>query len=391
MTTSTCAVAVIGAGPYGLSAAAHLRAANIETCVFGILMEFWREHMPEGMMLRSSWEASHLSDPKHGLTLDAYQAARNVHLSTPIPLEDFIHYGEWFQQQAVPEIDARRVTRVEPNAKGFRLYSGETELVHAGRVVVATGLARFAYRPPLFDSMPSALVSHASDNCDLQHYAGQKVVVVGGGQSALETAVLLYEAGAQVQVIARTPFIRWLGRANRLRALPKPLNYVFFPPSDVGPPGLNWLVALPDLFRRLPRGWQKPMAYRSIRPAVSGWVRPRAKNLQISTGRQIVTAVAQDGQICLGLDDGTQRCADHVVLATGYRVEVARLDFLAPEIVQGIRQAEGYPVLAPGFESSVAGLHLIGAAAARSFGPLMRFVSGTGYASRALTKRVTGE
>jgi lysine/ornithine N-monooxygenase len=391
MTTLTCEVAVIGAGPYGLSAAAYLRAARIETRVFGIPMEFWREHMPEGMLLRSSWEASHLSDPKHAFTLDAYQAACNTRLSTPIPLRDFIHYGKWFQQQAVPEVDACNVTRVEPNAKGFRLYSGETELVHARRVVVATGLARFAYRPPLFDSMPSSLVSHASDNCDLCHFAGQKVVVVGGGQSALETAVLMHEAGAEVEVLARAPFIRWLGRSDWLRHLPKPLNYVFFPPSDVGPPGLNWLVALPDLFRRLPHEWQRPMAFRAIRPAVSGWVRPRAQNLRITTGCQIVTAVAQDGQICLRLGDGTGRCVDHVVLATGYRVDVARLDFLAPGLVQGIRREEGYPLLAPGFESSVAGLHLLGAAAARSFGPLMRFVAGTGYAARALTKGVAGE
>jgi hypothetical protein len=72
-------------------------------------------------------------------------------------------------------------------------------------------------------------------------------------------------------------------------------------------------------------------------------------------------------------------------------VDVARLDFLAPGLVQGIRREEGYPLLAPGFESSVAGLHLLGAAAARSFGPLMRFVAGTGYAARALTKGVAGE
>ncbi len=391
MTTSTCKVAIIGAGPYGLSAAAHLRAANVETSVFGIPMEFWREHMPEGMMLRSSWEASHLSDPRHALTLESYQSTHNTQLSRPIPLRDFIHYGEWFQQQAVPEVDARIVTRVEPNAKGFRLYSGETELVHAERVVVATGLARFAYRPPVFEAMPRSLVTHASDDCELRPYAGRKVVVVGGGQSALETAVLLQEAGAQVQVIARAPMIRWLGRGNWLRNLPKPLNYIFFPPSDVGPPGLNWLVALPDLFRRLPRDWQGPAAYRSIRPAVSGWVRPRAHDLRITAGHQIVSAVPDGGQVCLQLDDGTRRCVDHVVLATGYRVDVAHLEFLAPELVSGIQQEEGYPILACGFESSVPGLHFVGAAAARSFGPLMRFVSGTGYAARAVTKRVTGE
>lgn len=390
MTAPASQVAVIGAGPYGLAAAAHLRAAKIETQVFGIPMDFWRLHMPAGMRLRSSWEASHLSDPRHAWTLDNYEVAEQTRLSRPIPLQDFIRYGEWFQQQAVPEVDSRLVTRVERNAKGFRLVGAEGELAHAERVVIATGLSRFAYHPSVFESVPSSLASHASDHCDLQPFAGKQVVVVGSGQSALETAVLLKEAGAQVEVIARAPLIRWLGRGNWMRNLPKPINYIFFPPSDVGPPGLNWLVALPGVFRRLPRKWQEPAAYRSIRPAVSAWVRPRAEDLRITLGRRIVSAAPQGEQVCLTLDDNSKRCVDHVVLATGYRVDISRLDYLAPELVQSVRQVNGYPVLAPGFETSVPGLHFVGATAAWSFGPLMRFVSGSGYAASELTKKVYG-
>ena len=96
-------------------------------------------------------------------------------------------------------------------------------------------------------------------------------------------------------------------------------------------------------------------------------------------------------QICITLDDGSTRRADHVLLGTGFSVDVSRYEFLAPEITRSLYQVEGYPQLARGFESSVPGLHFMGAPAARSFGPLMRFVSGTQFAARALTSVVAGK
>src|SRR5215468_2416670 len=98
-------VVIVGAGPYGLSAAAHLRAAGVETRVFGEAMEFWSKQMPEGMMVRSVWEASHISDPRGALTLDAYVKEKGLRLPRPMPLSDFIRYGRWFQQQVVPDLD----------------------------------------------------------------------------------------------------------------------------------------------------------------------------------------------------------------------------------------------------------------------------------------------
>src|SRR2546430_9813228 len=91
-------VAIIGAGPYGLAAAAHLRAAKIETRVFGETMEFWAKQMPEGMIVRSIWEACHISDPHRALTMDAYTSAERVRIPQPVPLSDFINYGRWFQR-----------------------------------------------------------------------------------------------------------------------------------------------------------------------------------------------------------------------------------------------------------------------------------------------------
>ena len=84
---STCEVAIIGAGPYGLAAAAHLRAARIETLVFGHAMAFWKKNMPRGMFLQSPWRASHLADPASSLTMDQFAASRGLPSREPIPLD----------------------------------------------------------------------------------------------------------------------------------------------------------------------------------------------------------------------------------------------------------------------------------------------------------------
>jgi cation diffusion facilitator CzcD-associated flavoprotein CzcO len=355
-------------------------------------MEFWENQMPEGMLLRSSWDASRISDPHRTMTLDAYQSAHNVRLQAPVPLDGFIKYGHWFQRQIVPDLDQRRVSRVETAPGGFRLTLEDGESLQAKRVVVAGGIAPFAWRPPQFDKLPPSLASHSSDHRDLGRFAGRRVVVVGGGQSAIESAVLLTENGADVEVVMRAPQLRWLRRSNRLHKLPGPARRLLYPPTDVGPPGLNLMVAAPDFFRRLPRRLQTRIAYRSIRPAASGWLMPRSDRVRITTGREVTSATPAGKRLRLVLNDGTERSVNHVLCATGYRVDVARYSFLAPELVRSLRCVNGYPELKDGFESSsVPGLHFLGAPSAWSFGPLMRFVSGTWYTGDKLTRRIARE
>jgi thioredoxin reductase len=387
-----CQVAIVGAGPYGLAAAAHLRAAGVDVRVFGEAMEFWAKQMPEGMMVRSIWEASHISDPRRALTLDTYVKETGLRLPRPMPLSDFIHYGRWFQQQVVPDLDPRRVRSVELHPRGFHVTLEDQQTFRAQRVVVATGIAKFSWRPPLFDGLSPELASHTSDHSRLTHFRGKSVAVIGGGQSALESAALLHELGATVEVIARQPEIRWLDQhATWLKSEANPFRRVLYPPSDVGPPGLNWIVATPAVFRRLPRPAREWVAYRSIRPAGSGWLVPRLRAVPIRTSRRITSATAAGSDaVDLQLDDGSQQRVHHVLLATGYRVDVTRHAFLAPDLLRGLKVAEGYPELGTGLESSVRGLHFIGAPAARSFGPVNRFVSGTAYAAPALTRAVVG-
>lgn len=387
---SACEVAIVGAGPYGLSAAAHLRAAGIEIRILGRTMEFWERHMPVGMLLRSSWNASHISDPRRHLRLENYQQVSQAKFGAPVPLHRFIEYGRWFQREVATDVDPRLVNLIESTRNGFRLRLQDGEQVNAKRVVMATGIARFAYRPREFNGVACPLVSHSSDHRDLAALAGNRVIVVGSGQSAVESAALLSENGAEVELLARAPQIRWLVRSSRLHHLPTRVRRLLYHSTDVGPALVSQLVARPNLFRLLTRNLQDDIAWRSIRPAASAWLKPRVANVRFTTGRRITEVARAGDQIRLRLDDGSMRKAHHVILATGYRVNISRYCLLAPELLNAVCRVDGYPELGRGLESSVTGLHFLGAPAAYSFGPLLRFVSGTEFASRALTERITG-
>jgi hypothetical protein len=382
-------VVIIGAGPYGLAAAAHLRASNgLNVRIFGEPMSFWERHMPAGMLLRSPWAGSHISDPSGTLTLDAYKSASGNHISAPVPLDRFIGYGNWFQRLVVPDVDRRKVRRIERVNEGFLLTLEDGETQQSRRVVVAAGIAPFAWRPPQFEGLTPSLASHSSEHRDLHRFAGKHLVVIGGGQSALESAALLHEAGAEVEVIIRAPVVHWLGRRQWLHDF-KPVARLLYAPPDVGPAGVSHLVAAPDWFRRLPRTLQDRLGPRSVRPAGAAWLRPRLKEVPIATGRSVISAIPNGGQLRLTLDDQTHRQVDHVLLATGYRVDISRYSFLAENLRASILQIDGYPQLTPGFESSVPGLHFLGTTAAWSFGPLMRFIAGAEFAVRMLTRRIT--
>jgi FAD-dependent urate hydroxylase len=387
---ATCDIAIVGAGPYGLSAAAHLQAADgLDIRVFGEPMSFWERHMPKGMLLRSPLAGSHLSDPARGLTLKDYQTATGNKITAPLPLHRFADYGRWFQSQVAPGADPRKVERVEKNGTGFRLSMEDGETWKARRVIVAAGIEPFAWRPAEFQRIPSALASHACEHRDLGAFAGKKVAVVGGGQSALESAALLHELGADVEVLVRAPFIRWLWRQKWFHTF-RPVARLLYAPPDVGQAGLSHLVARPNLFRRLPRSVQNRFAQRAIRPAGAAWLCPRCEPVRITIGSTVTSAATAGGQVSLALSDGTNRHVDHVLLATGYRVDIARYPFLSRELLPMINRDAGYPKLDAGFQSSVPGLHFIGAPAAWSFGPLMRFVAGTEFASLALTRGILG-
>ena len=386
----TCDVAVVGAGPYGLSAAAHLRAANgLDIRVFGQPMSFWERHMPKWMLLRSPLAGSHLSDPHGALRLEAYHAASGNEITAPLPLCRFIDYGRWFQTQAVPDTDARKIERIEKYGNGFRITVEDGEVWKARRVIIAAGIEPFASKPAEFKRVPGELASHSCDHRDLGRFAEKKIAVIGAGQSALESAALLHEAGADVEVLVRAPFVRWLWRHKWFHTF-TPVARMLYAPADVGQAGLSQLVARPHLFRRLPRSMQDRWGKRAIRPAGAGWLNLRCQPIRITTSRLVTSAVPQGDQLLLTLNDGTKRSVDHALLATGYRVDIALYPFLSKPLFKSIETVNGYPKLGNGFESSVPGLHFLGAPAAWSFGPIMRFVAGADFASRNLMRGILG-
>jgi FAD-dependent urate hydroxylase len=384
--TADTSVVIIGAGPYGLAAVAHLRRAGVEARVFGDPMSFWRA-MPDGMMLRSNWTATSIADQAGPLTLDAFCTVTGSRFTRPVPLARFVEYGTWVQQQIAPDVDRRLVESVEPNGSGFHLTLTDGERLRADRVVVAAGIAAFALRPNFAAGLPAEVASHTGDHEDLGRFAGASVLVVGGGQSALESAALLQEMGARPEVVIRADHVNWLhgGKYQRMLGRFAPLLYA---PTDVGPMGISRLVAAPGLFRRLPRGIQDRLAYRAIRPAGAAWLADRIKGVPIRLSRTVTAIEPVNGRARITFSDGSVQSADHVLLGTGYRVNIASYPFLRAALAERIRQVNGYPLLRPGFESSVPGLHFLGAPAAYSFGPVMRFVSGGWFSGRELTRAI---
>jgi FAD-dependent urate hydroxylase len=381
-------VAIVGAGPYGLSAAAHLRGAGVEVRVLGDPMSFWRS-MPAGMLLRSSWTATSIADYRGPVSLNAFCAATGTSVGRPVPLARFIEYGTWVAERVAPDVDRRPVETIDADGTEFQLVVAGGERLRARRVVIAAGIKTFPHRPAFADGLPAGLASHTGDHQDLSRFSGATVLVVGGGQSALESAALLHENGAKAEVVVRADHLNWLHGGKYQRRLGR-LSPLLYAPTDVGPMGLSRLVAAPDLFRRLPRKTQNPLAYRSIRPAGAAWLGPRLQDVSITMASSIASATEWGGGVRITFGDGDERTADHLLLGTGYRVDITRYPFIAPALLARVRRVNGYPVLRRGLESSVTGLYFLGAPAAFSFGPIMRFVSGGWYAGRALAQAVTG-
>ncbi|MEV6206734.1 NAD(P)-binding domain-containing protein [Kitasatospora sp. NPDC051914] len=388
---------VIGAGPYGLAAAAHLRGAGVPFRVFGDPMAGWREGMPAGMLLKSTPRASCISDPsgRYGFNDFRTRSGRGpVGDTYPIPLDEFVEYGEWFQRQRVPELEPTRVTGVEGAPIGFRVYLEGGETVTARSVVVAAGLRPFAHTPPELAALAGTdLCSHTSEHADLAKFAGQRVAVVGAGQSALESAALLHEAGAFPTVVVRGPRLVFGETPDADLPSTRPLTArVAKPSSGLGPGwGLRAYSDIPWAFRFLPDEARAVRVRRVLGPAGAWWLQDRVDGrFPVLTGHPLAAAEAVDGTVRLSLEGPTELLeADHVLAATGYRADVARLEFLDEGLRRAVRRtAAGAPRLTSGFESSVPGLYFAGLAAADTFGPVMRFVVGTRFAARRIGRHI---
>jgi len=348
--------------------------------------------MPRGMLLRSSKRTSSIAHPERGAQLESFEREAGAPLQDPIPVESFVEYGQWYQRREVPEIEEELVTSIEPADGGFRIATARGEELAARNVVVAAGMEPFAWRPPEFAGLPRELASHPFDHADLSAFAGRRVLVVGAGQSGLESAALLAEAGAEVEIVVRKGFVTWIAEPKaKTTRLGRTVDRILAPPIDIGARGSAWAAALPDMFRFLPSGLQAGIAYDILRPMGAAWLVRRLENVPLRMGCAIRAAAPDNGGLRIELDDDTVREVDHLLLATGYQVDVARYHFLGPSLLARLQVANGYPVLRAGLESSVRGLYFVGAAAAGTFGPVMRFVTGSWFAAPAVTRSVLGK
>ena len=388
-------VAVIGAGPYGLSIAAHLRALNLPYRIFGSPLDTWRRHMPAGMALKSDGFASSLSDPSGEGTLGAYCANRGIpyhDTDIRVPLDVFTAYALDFQQRFVPDVDERQVVLLE-RSDGFFLTLDDAEVVGADSVVVATGITHFGQIPPELANLPLELVSHSSAHHDLSAFVGQDITVIGGGSSAVDTAVLVHEAGAAAtSLIVRRDYLRFDSPSS-----PGPRSQwqrIRHPSSGLGPGWRSRLCeSAPGLFRFLPTEARLTIVQRHLGPRSPWHMKARLEaGVSVALGESVERAGEEGGRVRLGLRGAnggrSDVLTDHVIAATGYWPDIGRLEFLSEDLRASIRADGRVPVLSRSFESSVDDLYFVGLPAMNSFGPLARFMVGAHYVAPRVARRL---
>ena len=388
-----CDVAIVGAGPYGLSLAAHLASQRVSFRIFGEPMQFWRAHMPKGMHLKSDGFASNLFNPGVLFTLKQFCTDKGLpyrDTALPVALDTFVNYGLAFQEQFVPNLQKKNVVSLRRTTNGFILNLDDGDVVSARKVVVAAGINSFRHIPSSLAHLPPEFLTHSSEHHDLRSFEKRSVVVLGGGSSATDIAALLLEAGANVQLVARDNGLRFLSGGDlRSRSLWQRVRH---PTSGIGPGWRSRFYAdAPWLFRHLPERLRLWIVRRTLGPAGGWFMKERViGRVPIILGARPESAEVKNNKVELTLksSEGSQRkvVTDHIIAATGYKVDLRRYEFLDPEILAGLATVENTPILSATMESSVPGLYFVGAATANSFGPVMRFAFGARFAAPHLAR-----
>ncbi len=384
-------VAIVGAGPYGLSLAAHLSRRRIPFRIFGPPMEVWRTQMPSGMQLKSDGFASDLYDPERSFTLKRFCQDRRIPYADygmPVELKTFVEYALEFQRKFVPNLETTSVSEVRRDGDDFALRLEHGGSLTAQSVVMATGISHFQYVPEPLCSLPPELCTHSGEHHDLSGFRNLRVVVIGGGASATDMAALLRSAGASVRLVSRAPVEFHLPPGNKPRSIWKRITE---PNLGLGPSFRSAVyTAVPGLFHRLPRNLRLRIVRRHLGPAGGWFIKEQViGKVQLDENYTVQTATSRQGVVSLRLAHrkGTilEVEADHVISATGYHPSTARLRLLEQGLRSALQLEEQSPTLSSAFESSAPGLYFIGVASANSFGPVMRFARGAEYAAGRLS------
>jgi cation diffusion facilitator CzcD-associated flavoprotein CzcO len=306
-------------------------------------------------------------------------------------MESFAEYGLWLQGQLLPEVEARDVTSVVPRDGGFQVTLAGGEELSARRVVVAVGLRYFQRLPEALAHLPSSLVSHTAQLADFARFRGKDVCVIGAGQSALEAATLLHEAGARAQLLVRGdgPIFHTKTPARRsfLARLRAPITVL-------GEGRMHWLLThFPMLPHYVPEARRVPFTRAYLGPAGAWWLRDRFEpHVTVHRRCEVISARPADGGgVLLRVrEQGAEReiRADHVIAGTGFEVDVDRLPFFSEGVRARIARVVRAPRLDRKFQSSVPGLYFVGVLSMFSFGPLVRFVAGTAFSTPRVARHL---
>ena len=376
-------LAILGAGPYGLAVARFARHLGVEPVVLGEPMGFWRHSMPPGMLLRSP--AAWHFDPLEELTLERFiTRVQGLSLDAvdPIPIELLLGYGDWFLAESGLRPVAGRVVRITRENGGFHLHrlpagpdSQEEESIQAENVVLAPGFTPFSYIPPgLVESLPSDRYSHAVQFADPSRFKGARVLIIGGRQSAFEFAGLLARAGAGVTISYRheTPafetsdwdFIDGLVESSERQR--------------------GW-------WRRLPAEEQDRIRQRfwfEGRGRLEPWLPAAVQQVHLRPRTVVESLVERGSSVYARVSDGHELEVDHVMMATGYKVEMENLDFIDPALKGEIETDSGSPLLDEDLMSTVPGLFVTGLPAGRDFGPFFGFMRACNLSARLIARRI---
>lgn len=385
-------VIIVGAGPYGISLGLHLKARGIGFRVFGPAMHTWLKTMPTGMDLKSEGYASTIGDPS-GKSLATFCSDHGLPyrpVALPVPLSTFGAYGVECYRRLQSDSDPRQVSHIATDSSGYRVVLEDGEELSSKKVVVATGISHFAFVPDQFGKVDSAFVSHSSAYSDLSGLAGKALLVVGAGASATDLAVLAAEAGANVTLTCRKDIL-WNQPRSEKRSFYERIRW---PESCMGPGVRSCLYEKSPLaFKTLPSSTRDKIAREFAGPA-AGWpIHERFdKAVSVLAHSQITSMQEMGSKLQVEIQDQSSQFqrleVDQLICATGYHSDLTRLKFLAPEVREKVGVINGSPVLSANFESSSRDLYFLGKPSALTFGPLMRFVCGTEYAAKRLSRHL---
>jgi cation diffusion facilitator CzcD-associated flavoprotein CzcO len=356
---------IIGAGPFGLSLAAQLAHDEIDHLILGTPMGFWESHMPEGMYLRSEcdWHLDTLGID----TIEAYLASQQLTPGDVLPLSlpFYLSYARWFQERKrIAPLDVR-VQRLDQVDDRFVALLEDGEQISARNVVLALGFEYFRHIPDdLLALLPPDRFSHTCDAVDFMPFRGKQVLIVGGRQSAFEWGALLREQGASSVHLSHRHDSPAYAIADW--AWVNPLVAAM-----VDDPG--WFRGLPAAERDavITRMWGEG------RLKVEPWLEPRLAGDAVAISprtRLAACAELPSGELGIRLDNGRSFTADHVILATGYKVQLERIPLLAQgNVLPNIITRNGFPALDTHFQTSVPGLYITSMAASQDFGPFFGF------------------